>query len=183
MGPGFQRDGNFCQEDGKFGLMEEFLEEEDKEVQACTKMQKYCMYYEGPRHTCGCPVRTLPVPVPDTLPFPATEANIPAFEKWIFERYVSSAFNIGEQQPLPMMDSSPPVKLLIEEDSEPKAITKASPIPINWLPTIKAELDKDVRLGVIAPVPENTPVTWCSSPQEIWRTKESNRSPPGQCSD
>ena len=60
------------------------------------------------------------------------------------------------------MDSAPPVKLLIEDNSTPVAVTKATPIPINWLPTIKAELDKDVRLGVIEPVPENTPVTWCS---------------------
>ena len=60
------------------------------------------------------------------------------------------------------MDKSPPVQLLIEEGVTPVAITKASPIPINWLSKIKAELDKDVRLGVIEKVPDNTPVTWCS---------------------
>ena len=27
---------------------------------------------------------------------------------------------------------------------------------------IKEELDRDVKLGVIEPVPENTPVKWCS---------------------
>ena len=44
----------------------------------------------------------------------------------------------------------------------PTAITKASSIPLHWLETIKAELDRDVALGVIEPVPPNTPSTWCS---------------------
>ena len=108
------------------------------------KWQWYCTEYQGPRHVCGCPVRTLPPPLPETFPFEITEANIPKMEKWLFNHFLSSSFNICEQQPLPLMESSPPVKLLIEEGANPVAITKASPIPINWLPKIKAELDRDV---------------------------------------
>ena len=107
-------------------------------------------------------MRELPPPVPSSLPYEPKEENLAKLEDWIFARYLSSSFNICEQQPLPLMDTSPPVKLIVEEGSEPVACTKASPIPINWLDKIKEELDKDVRLGVIAPVPENVPVTWCS---------------------
>ena len=133
----------------------------DEQVPMCKKMQQYCIDYKGPRNTCGCPIRSLP-PIITELPFQPNESNIKEMEKWIFDQFISSSFNICEQQKLPMMDSAPPVKLLIEDNSTPVAVTKATPIPINWLPTIKAELNKDVRLGVIEPVLENTPVTWCS---------------------
>ncbi len=35
------------------------------------------------------------------------------------------------------------------------------PVPIHWQDEVKAGLDRDVRLGVIEPVPVGEPVTWC----------------------
>ena len=35
------------------------------------------------------------------------------------------------------------------------------PVPIHWHDEVKADLDRDVRLGVIEPVPIGEPVTWC----------------------
>ena len=142
----------------------EIADRKSGDIETCEKMRKYCTKYkyEGPRYHCGCPVRQLPPEVPSSLPFEPTEENIVKMEEWIFKQYLSSSFNVCEQQPLPMISSSPPVKLIVEENAVPVACTKASSIPINWLEKIKEELDKDVRLGVIAPVPENIPVTWCS---------------------
>ena len=60
------------------------------------------------------------------------------------------------------MDTSPPVKLHVDESIKPVAVSKPAPIPLHWLSVIKAELDKDVALGVIEKVPDNVPVKWCS---------------------
>ena len=35
------------------------------------------------------------------------------------------------------------------------------PIPLHWQDDVKAGLDRDVRLGVLEPVPIGEPVTWC----------------------
>ena len=48
---------------------------------------------------------------------------------------------------------------------DPQAIPTAhhSPIPVllHWQDEVKAGLDRDVRLGVLEPVPIGEPVTWC----------------------
>ena len=35
------------------------------------------------------------------------------------------------------------------------------PVPIHWQDDVEAGLDRDMRLGVLEPVPVNEPVTWC----------------------
>ena len=52
-------------------------------------------------------------------------------------------------------------KLHVNPKAKPVAVTKPANIPLNWMDEIKAELDKDERLGVIQRVPVNTPVEWC----------------------
>ena len=111
---------------------------------------------------CSCPARTLPPPVPTSLPFPATEENREKIETWIKETYASSAFNQCSHQPLPLIKSSPPLKLYVDESAKPVAVHKPVPIPMHWMKEVKEQLDKDVRLGVLQPVPVGEPVTWCS---------------------
>ena len=98
---------------------------------------------------CSCPVRSPPPPLPTKLPFPAIDENREKLEKYILEHYKSSTFNTCEHQPLPLM-SGPPVKLMIDEDAEPTAFHSPIPVPIHWQDQVKADLDRDVRLGVIA---------------------------------
>lgn len=50
---------------------------------------------------------------------------------------------------------------MINEDAEPTAFHSPIPVPIHWLDQVKADLDRDIRLGVIEPVPIGEPVTWC----------------------
>ena len=50
---------------------------------------------------------------------------------------------------------------MIDEDAEPIAVHTPIPVPIHWQDEVKAGLDRDVRLGVIEPVPVGEPVTWC----------------------
>ena len=55
----------------------------------------------------------------------------------------------------------PPMKLNIEEHAEPKAYHIPVLVPLHWQDEVKEQLDQDVKLGVIQPVPVGEPVTWC----------------------
>lgn len=109
---------------------------------------------------CGCPRRNLPPPLPTELPFLATEENRGKLKNFLLEYYGSSTFNTCEHQPLTLM-AGPPMKLMIDPKAEPVAHHSPIPVPIHWQDTVKADLDRDVRLGVIEPVPVGEPVTWC----------------------
>ena len=114
----------------------------------------------GITRDCQCPRRTLPPPLPKSMPFAATEDNCGKLEKYLLNYYKSSTFNVCEHQTLPMM-TGPPMKLMIHPDATPFACHKPIPIPVHWQEDVYAGLAQDVRLGVIEPVPVGTPVTWC----------------------
>ena len=113
-----------------------------------------------PRQGCQCPRRTKPPPIPTSLPFPATEANREKLQQYLLDYYGPSTFNTCEHQTLPLMDS-PPMRLLIDPDATPTAHHSPIPVPLHWQDAVKADLDRDVRLGVLEPVPIGEPVTWC----------------------
>ena len=50
--------------------------------------------------------------------------------------------------------------LMIDLKTKPTAYLPI-PVPIHWQDDVKAGLDRDIRLGVIEPVPVDEPVTWC----------------------
>ena len=110
--------------------------------------------------TCECPTRQPPPERPTSLPFPATEENLQKLETWLLNHYKSSSFNVCEHQPLPMM-SGPPMRLMVDQDAKAVALHTPIPVPVHWQDETKADLDRDVRLGVIEPVPVGMPVTWC----------------------
>ena len=58
--------------------------------------------------------------------------------------------------------SGPPLKIDIDENVTPSAVHTPIPVPVHWRKEIKAQLDHDVKLGVIEPVPWGEPTTWCS---------------------
>ena len=109
---------------------------------------------------CSCPKHTLPPPLPTKLPFPATEENVPKLKDWLLKHYGSSTFNTCEHQVLPSMEG-PPLKLNIDPNAKPIAVHTPIPVPLHWQEEVKAGLDRDVRLGVLEPVPVGEPVTWC----------------------
>ena len=51
--------------------------------------------------------------------------------------------------------------LMIDPKAKPTAYHSPIPVPIHWQDDVKAGLDRDVRLGVLEPVPVGEPVTWC----------------------
>ena len=111
---------------------------------------------------CSCPARQAPPSSPPTLPCPPTQENLPQLKQYILARYAASAFNTCTQQPLPLMQDSPPLRLFVDETAKPVAAHSPAPVPIHWAEQVKAGLDRDCRLGVIERVPVNDPVTWCS---------------------
>ena len=113
------------------------------------------------RGECGCPIRELPPEVPDAIPFAPVIENVPKLKEWILERYKSSSFNVCPHQPLPLVTSSPPMRLYMEESARPVAIHKAPPVPVHWEAQVKEAIDRDVALGVLEWVPLDTPTTWC----------------------
>ena len=110
-------------------------------------------------HSCNCPKRELPPPLPSKLPFPATPENCSKLQDFLLDYYKSSTFTC-EHQPLPLM-SGPPLKLCIDPNAVPVAHHSPIPVPVHWQERVKADLNRDVRLGVIEPVPVGDPITWC----------------------
>ena len=109
---------------------------------------------------CSCPKRTLAPDLPTSLPYPPCKENIPKLKDWILDRYSSSSFNNCEQQKLPYLQGSPPLKLHLDPNAKPVAVHVPAVVPINWQLPVKAGLDRDCELGVLERVPLNTPTTW-----------------------
>ena len=54
------------------------------------------------------------------------------------------------------------MRLLVKEDAVPHAVHKPATIPAHWQQKVRDDIERDIRLGVLERVPQNTPVTWCS---------------------
>ena len=109
---------------------------------------------------CSCPNRTVPPVSPPKLPCSPTPENVPRIKQYLLDRYSSSSFNCCERQPLPLMKSSPPIKLHVDLQAKPVAVHVPALVPIHWQLGVKEGLDRDCRLGVLERVPPNTPTTW-----------------------
>ena len=98
---------------------------------------------------CNCPKRSLPPTDDPVLPCEPTEENLPILKQYILDRYQSSAFNCCEHQPLPLMTDAPPLRLFVDPQATPVAVTSPTSVPHHWAADVKAGLERDVRLGVL----------------------------------
>ena len=106
--------------------------------------------------SCKCPRR-------DSVPEPPKfdpQMSVPQLRRRIIEHYASSAFNKCTRQTLPLMKGEP-LPIPVRKDAKPVAVHTPVPVPLHWEEKVKRDLERDVSLGVIEPVPLNTPVTWC----------------------
>lgn len=112
---------------------------------------------------CDCPDRG-PVPEPPTsLPYEAVEENIEKLKEWIINHYKASAFNTCTHQRMPLVHSSPPLRLHLDKSMKPVVCHKAGNVLVHFQAEVKAGLDRDVRIGVLRKVPVNNPVkSFCS---------------------
>ena len=88
------------------------------------------------------------------------QLSVTQLRKKIIEHYASSAFNKCTRQPLPLMKGEP-LPIPVRKDAKPVAVHTPVPVPLHWEEKVKRDLERDVSLGVMEPVPLNTPVTWC----------------------
>ena len=114
---------------------------------------------------CLCPPRPeSPPPLPTVIPpsIDITEAgSVDKLRDWLLQYYAGTTFNTCEHQALPLMTGSP-LQLHVDPQATPVACHKVVPIPLHWRERVKADLERDVRIGVLEKVPDNTPVTWQS---------------------
>ena len=108
--------------------------------------------------SCDCPARSLPPAPPESIPFEPVEGNIEKLKEGIVKHFRALAFNNCSHQKLPLVEGSPPLRLYLDELVKPVACHKTGNIPFNFVDQVKADLDRDMRLGVIRKVPVNTPV-------------------------
>ncbi len=49
-----------------------------------------------------------------------------------------------------------------KDGTTPVAVHTPIPVPHHWKEEVKNQIDRDVLLGIIEPVPQGTHTTWCS---------------------
>ena len=107
---------------------------------------------------CGCPLRQ-PAPDPPTMPFPSSENNVDKLKEFIINYYSTSTMNMCPHQTLPEV-AGPALHFTLKSGARPYAVHTPAVIPIHWKTAVKEQLDRDVEMGIIAPVSPNEPVTW-----------------------
>ena len=51
---------------------------------------------------------------------------------------------------------------MVDPNASPVTIHTPISVPLHWQEQVKADIDRDMALGVIEPVPVGEPMTWCS---------------------
>ena len=73
--------------------------------------------------------------------------------------YRASTFNTCENQPLPLIQG-PLLEFKVDQNVVPHAVYTPATVPAHWTKKVKADIDRNVALGVLEPVPLNTPTNW-----------------------
>ena len=68
-------------------------------------------------------------------------------KQWLVDYYASTVFNVWEHQALPLMTANP-LQGHVDHTAKPVACHKPTPIPLHWKHQVKADVDRDVALGV-----------------------------------
>ncbi len=109
-----------------------------------------------------CVERTPAPDRPEQIPFEPTKENIPRLEKWLLETFEGSAFNTCTHQSLQSMTGVPMEVVQKKDDVAHPAWYTPIPVAFHWKKQVKADLDRDVRLGIIERVPQGETSEWCS---------------------
>ena len=110
-----------------------------------------------PDGSCNCPRRE----TANTKPKFDKNLNGVQLKNLIVNHYAASAFNRCTRQRLPRMEGEP-LPIITDPTAKPYAVHNPVPIPLHWEDQVKKDLERDCALGVIEPVPINTPVKWCA---------------------
>lgn len=109
----------------------------------------------------SCPPRSSTPDRPTQIPFEPVAENREKLKEWLLQAFEASAFNRCTHQPLQAMTGAP-MKIIQKEGVTPSYSFTPIPVPFNWKKKVKDDLDRDVRLGIIEPVPQGAITDWCS---------------------
>ena len=90
-------------------------------------------------------------PPPPKLPFPTTEENRQRLQDYLLTFCASSTFNVCPHQPLSLMHG-PPLDFVMKPDANPYAVHTPATVAAHLEKKVKADLDRDVALGVLKKV-------------------------------
>ena len=134
-----------------------FPAQPQNEIAATKNVQKATEDMLAP---CDCPTRSPCPPVPDTFPFPAISEYHEELENWIKCYFANSAFNTCTHQKLQIM-AGKPLSISFLDNCQPVVVHKPIPVHHHLKEAVKSQLDADVALNIIEPVPSGTPTAWC----------------------
>ena len=95
------------------------------------------------------------------LPMPATKSNTPALEAWIRDYFKSSALNQCKRQEWPITTGKP-MKIHRKPETIPYCYKKPTLVPMNFRAQVKADIEADVKKGILERVPAGEHDTLCS---------------------
>ena len=99
-------------------------------------------------------------PRPTEVPFSPLEENVAKLEGWLLKHFSSTTFNTTRFL-LPVM-AGPPHLIRLVPGAMPRACHTPAAVPKHWEAEVKAQLDGDVRRGVIEAVPAGEATEWCA---------------------
>lgn len=99
-------------------------------------------------------------PRPEATPFAPLEENVGKLEEWLLRHFSATTFNTAKS-PLPVMAGAPH-HIHLTSDARPYACHVPASVPKHWEVEVKAQLDEDVRRGVIEAVPTGEATEWCA---------------------
>ena len=109
------------------------------------------------RDTCSCPMRTMPPPLPTSVPLPPTDKNRGKLEEWIRDYTTKAVLSTNVS-----INPSPSWK----HHDRPKRNTCQHLFRFLYTGRSRSKptwrLDRYIALGEIEPVPVGEPMTWCS---------------------
>lgn len=97
---------------------------------------------------------------PEKMPFPPHEEHARRLEEWLLQHFSGSTFNTT-RNPLPVMEGEPH-HIHLAHGAVPYACHTPASVPKHWEKEVKAQIDEDIRRGVIEPVPAGEPTEWCA---------------------
>ena len=86
---------------------------------------------------------------------------MPKLKQWFLEAFASSGLNDCTHQPLQAMTGES-MTMPLKPGAVPHTCYTPIPVPFHWKEKVKADLDRDERLGIIERVPQGEVGEWCS---------------------
>ncbi len=94
------------------------------------------------------------------ISFPPQEENIPKLDAWLKNAFAARPFN-AETQPIPNLER-PKIRINLKPVAVLKTTHTPIAVPFHWKTAVKSQLDRDVTMGIIEPVPEGARSRCCS---------------------